>query len=280
MKGRLIVTGIGKSAIVGQKIVATLNSTGTASLFMHAADAIHGDLGMLQENDIVLCISKSGETSEIKVLIPLIKRLGNRIIAMTTNKSSYLSVHSDYALVSTMKKEADPNNLAPTTSTTIQMVLGDAIAISLLKLRGFTQADFAKYHPGGSLGKQLYLKVGDITTNNEKPQVAGDTDIRKIIIEISSKLLGATAVINDNKLLGIITDGDLRRMLEREEDVSQLKAIDIMGTNPYTIQVNEFAVNALEMMRNNNISQLIVVDSEGSYAGMIHLHDLIREGIV
>jgi arabinose-5-phosphate isomerase len=279
-KGRLIVTGIGKSAIIGQKIVATLNSTGTPSIFMHAADAIHGDLGMIQPNDVVLCISKSGETPEIKVLIPLIKNLKNRIIGMASKAQSYLAQQADFTLLTPIEKEADPNNLAPTTSTTVQIVMGDALATSLLALKGFTPKDFAKFHPGGTLGKQMYLRVNDLVTKNEVPTVLLNTSLREIIMEMTSKRLGATAVLDEkNQLHGMITDGDLRRMLTQKKEVAHLLAKDIMTLHPKTIETNELAVNALEIMRSNSISQLIVTKNK-QYLGMIHLHDLIREGLV
>lgn len=278
-KGRLIVTGIGKSAIVGQKIVATLNSTGTPAIFMHAADAIHGDLGMIQDDDVVLCLSKSGETAEIKVLIPLIKNLGNSIIAIVSNKNSYLAQQANFVLHTPVEQEADPNNLAPTTSTTVQIVMGDALATSLLAVKGFTPNDFAKFHPGGTLGKQMYLRVSDLYPKNEQPKVDINTLLRPIILEISSKRLGMTAVLDDDKLVGIITDGDLRRMLTEEKEVNHLIASDIMTANPKTIDSNALAVNALELMREKSITQLIVVDNS-TYVGVIHLHDLIREGLV
>lgn len=279
-KGRLIVTGIGKSAIVGQKIVATLNSTGTPSIFMHAADAIHGDLGIIQPNDIVLCLSKSGETAEIKVLIPFIKNLGNPIIAIASNEKSYLAQQSNFLLHTPIEQEADPNNLAPTTSTTAQMVMGDAVATSLLALKGFTPTDFAKFHPGGMLGKQMYLRVSDLYPNNALPKVNLETPLRQIILEMTSKRLGMTAVVNaENQLIGIITDGDLRRMLTQKGDVAHLLAKDIMTENPEMIDANELAVNALELMRRKSITQLTVLKNS-EYVGVIHLHDLIREGLV
>lgn len=279
-KGRLIVTGIGKSAIVGQKIVATLNSTGTPSIFMHAADAIHGDLGIVQPDDVVLCISKSGETAEVKVLIPFIKNLGNTIVAIVSNEKSYLAQQSDFFLHTPIEQEADPNNLAPTTSTTAQMVMGDAIATTLLSLKGFTPKDFAKFHPGGTLGKQMYLRVSDLYPNNELPKVNADAPLRQIILEMTTKRLGMAAVLNaDNQLIGIITDGDLRRMLTQKEAVSHLLAEHIMTANPKTIDANELAVNALTLMRTKSITQLIVLKNE-EYVGVIHLHDLIREGLV
>lgn len=279
--GRLVVTGIGKSAIVAQKIVATLNSTGTPALFMHAADAIHGDLGMVRQDDLVLCISKSGETPEIKVLVPLVKALGSALIGMVSNLDSYLGKHAQYVLHTPVSQEADPNNLAPTASTTAQMALGDAIATALLALRGFTPQDFAQFHPGGALGKQLYLRVSDIFPNNEQPAVQLETDLPNTILEMTSKRLGATAVLDAQGVLqGIITDGDLRRMLSRGENMNVLKAKDIMGANPRTIQSDALAVKALEMLRANSISQLIVVDEQHKYLGFIHLHDLIREGLI
>lgn len=278
-KGRLVVTGIGKSAIVGQKIVATLNSTGTPSIFMHAADAIHGDLGMIQDDDVVLCLSKSGETAEVKVLVPFIKNLGNRIVAIVSNENSYLAQQSDFVLHTPIEQEADPNNLAPTTSTTAQIVMGDALATSLLAVKGFTPNDFAKFHPGGTLGKQMYLRVSDLYPKNEQPKVNIKTPLRPIILEISSKRLGMTAVLDNEKLVGIITDGDLRRMLNQEQAVTNLTASDIMTANPKTIDKNALAVNALELMRERSITQLIVTD-DAEYVGVIHLHDLIREGLV
>ncbi|HQV97664.1 MAG TPA: KpsF/GutQ family sugar-phosphate isomerase [Saprospiraceae bacterium] len=279
-KGRLIVTGIGKSAIVAQKIVATFNSTGTTAVFMHAADAIHGDLGMIRSDDSVLCISKSGETPEIKVLVPLIRGFGNPLIAMVSNLESFLAQNADYVLMLPLEQEADPNNLAPTTSTTLQMAMGDAMAIALLSMRGFSSEHFAKFHPGGSLGKQLYLKVGDLIQQNEKPKVYLSDNIRKVILEISSKRLGATAVMDDNEnLKGVITDGDLRRMLETKDSVAHLLAADIMTANPKSIQHDTLAVDALALMRKHSITQLIVTDGQ-RYKGIIHLHDLIREGII
>lgn len=280
LKGRVVITGVGKSAIVAHKIVATLNSTGTPSIFMHAADAIHGDLGMVQKDDVVICISKSGNTPEVKVLIPLIKRTGSKIIALVSNVDSYLADHADYILNATIGQEACPNNLAPTTSTTAHMALGDALAISLLECRGFSSSDFALYHPGGSLGKQLYLKVDDIFPGNELPKVLEDAAVKDIILEISSKRLGAAAVVNSNgELLGVITDGDLRRMMEKHQDFSGLSAKHIMSKNPKTVQVGEFAIKALNIMQENHIAQLIVLEKE-IVKGFVHLHDLLREGIV
>ncbi|MEL6660843.1 MAG: KpsF/GutQ family sugar-phosphate isomerase [Bacteroidota bacterium] len=280
-EGRLVVTGVGKSAIIAQKIVATLNSTGTPALFMHAADAIHGDLGMVRTSDLVLCLSKSGETSEIKVLAPLVKNLGNQLIGMTSKADSFLARQSDFLLHTPIDQEADPNNLAPTASTTAQMALGDALATALLALRGFSSQDFAQYHPGGALGKQLYLRVHDLYPQNEKPKVYGETSLHDSILEITAKCLGATAVVNtQQELKGIITDGDLRRMLEKGMDISQLRAKDVMHPEPRTILDSELAVKALEQMRNYSISQLIVVDKDGTYLGFVHLHDLIREGLI
>ena len=277
--GRVVVTGIGKSAIIGQKIVATMNSTGTPSIFMHAADAVHGDLGMIREDDIVLCISKSGESPEIKVLLPFVKSYSNKVIAIVSNSTSYLATHADNSIVIPIEEEADPNNLAPTASTTAQMVIGDALAVSLLSMRGFTQQHFAKFHPGGSLGKQLYTKVSDLMSVNDLPQVALNDSIRTIIVSISSGMKGVTAVISDHGLAGIITDGDLRRMLEKEEDVSKYYAKDIMNASPKTIEANMLAVDALQIMRESSISQLLVL-VDGEYTGILHLHDLIKEGII
>ena len=279
-KGRVVITGVGKSAIIANKIVATLNSTGTPALFMHAADAIHGDLGMIQKEDIVICISKSGSTPEIKVLVPLLKRRGSKLVALVSNTNSYLAQQSDYVLNATISEEACPHNLAPTTSTTVHLALGDALAVCLLELRDFSSEDFAQYHPGGALGKQLYLKVGDIYTNNALPLVSLDASIKDVIMEISSKRLGATAVVDDQKnLLGIITDGDLRRMLEKEMNFNSLRAHEIMTLNPKTIGHDEFAVKALQMMQEKNITQLVVVKGM-QVDGFIHLHDLLKEGIV
>ncbi len=278
-KGRVIITGIGKSAIIGQKIVATLNSTGTPSSFLHAADAIHGDLGTIQKEDIVVCLSKSGETPEIKILIPLLKEYGSSLIAIVGNTDSYLARQADLVIDTTVSKEACPNNLAPTSSTTAQMVMGDALAVCLLEARGFTTSDFARLHPGGALGKQLYLKVSDLYPGNRVPQVQHHDTIQKVIIEISSNRLGATAVLNGTKLTGIITDGDLRRMLEKNEEISKLTASDIMTKNPRTIASDTLVVNALSLMRHNNITQLLVVD-KNKYKGVVHLHDILREGIL
>lgn len=278
-KGRVIITGIGKSAIIANKIVATLNSTGTPAIFMHAADAIHGDLGLILEDDVVICISKSGNTPEIKVLVPLIKNGPNKMIAITGNENSFLGQHADFVLNAYVEKEACPNNLAPTTSTTAQLVMGDALAVCLLELRGFSSKDFAKYHPGGSLGKKLYLRVSDLSSQNLKPAVSPDTSISKVIIEITEKMLGVTAVIENDKIIGIITDGDLRRMLSSNLDINTLKARDIMSPNPKLIDANAMAVDAKERIETFGISQLLVEDN-GSYAGVVHVHDLIKEGII
>ena len=278
--GRVIITGVGKSAIIAQKIVATLNSTGTPAVFMHAADAIHGDLGIIQDDDIALCLSRSGDTPEIKVLVPLIKRFGNRLIAMVSQTNSYLAKQADFVLKATIEREACPNNLAPTTSTTAQIVIGDALAVSLLRMRSFTSEDYAKYHPGGSLGKKLYLKVKDLYVNNFKPKVYLDDMLEKVIVEISSKLLGATAVIDQyEQLKGIITDGDLRRMLQHNEDFKNLMAKDIMSASPKTISPDALAIEAFNRMEDNNITQLLVAE-KGNYLGVVHLHDILKEGIV
>lgn len=278
-KGRVIVTGIGKSANIAAKLVSTLNSTGTSSAFMHAADAIHGDLGMIRSDDIVICLSKSGDTPEIKVLIPLIKTMGNKIIAIVGNTESFLARNSDYFLNTTVQKEACPNNLAPTASTTAQLVMGDALAVALLECRGFSTEDFARYHPGGALGKRLYLRVSEIYKNNERPEVQINDDMRSVILEISSKRLGATAVLNDDSLVGIITDGDIRRMLHREIPFQNLKAGDIMTREPLTVSTELLVADALDIMRKNNITQMLVME-DGHYVGVIHLHDIIKEGII
>ena len=277
--GRVIITGIGKSAHIASKIVATLNSTGTPAIFMHAADAIHGDLGIVREDDVVIAISKSGETPEIKVLVPLIKSRGNHLIAIVGNINSYLALQSDKVLNVTVEKEACPNNLVPTSSTTAQLVMGDALAVSLLELRGFSTGDFAKIHPGGTLGKRLYLRVADLFVQNQIPKVNISETMENIIVEISSKRLGATAVLQNRKLVGVITDGDLRRMLEKHSDFKMLKAVDIMTADPKTIQKNQLAVDALGIMKENNITQLPVLDGE-KYVGVVHLHDILKEGIL
>ena len=278
-KGRLVVTGIGKSAIIASKIVATLNSTGTPSLFLHAAEAIHGDLGMVQPGDIVICISKSGNSPEIKVLVPLLKRLGNVLIGMTGNKNSFLGTESDYVLNAYVEAEACPNNLAPTNSTTAQLVLGDALAVCLMEMRNFKSEDFAKYHPGGALGKKLLLRVGDMLDATHKPMVSPDCSIKKAIVEISEKRLGVTAVIENNKVIGIITDGDIRRMLNDRDNIAGVTATDIMTRNPKTIKSSDMAVDALNTMENHSITQLVVVDN-GEYMGILHLHDILKEGII
>ena len=277
--GRLILTGIGKSANIANKIVSTLNSTGTAAVFMHAADAIHGDLGIIRKNDIVLCISKSGESPEIKVLIPLIKSFGNTLIAISGNSNSYLSKQADYVLDASVEKEACPNNLAPTSSTTAQLGIGDALAVCLLELKGFTTADFAKIHPGGALGKQLYLQAKDIISVNEKPKVSLEASIQEVILEMTSKRLGATAVLDGKKLEGIITDGDLRRMLTNNPQIDQLNAEQIMSRDPKKISPDTLLVNALNLMRSNNITQLPVCQDD-EYLGILHLHDILKEGIL
>lgn len=280
LSGRVVVTGIGKSANIATKIVATLNSTGTPAIFMHAADAIHGDLGTITDKDVVICISKSGDTPEIKVLVPFIQSRGNKIIAITSNRESFLGTRADYVVHAHVDREADPNNLAPTTSTTAQLVMGDALAMALLNLRGFSSSDFARFHPGGSLGKRLYLRVEDLSKNNQKPQVEKNTPIREVIIEISEKMLGVTAVTENNKIIGVITDGDLRRMLIKTNDISKLKAEDIMSKNPKSIQLDAMAVNALEIMENNDITQLLVIDENQNYEGVVHIHNLTKEGII
>lgn len=280
MSGRLVVTGIGKSAIIANKIVATLNSTGTPALFMHAADAIHGDLGMIQKDDIVMCISKSGNTEEIKVLIPLIKRTGAKTIGLVSSEDCYVAKHVDFVLKALIDEEADPNNLAPTTSTTVHMAMGDALAVSLLQARGFTSQDFAKYHPGGSLGKQLYLKVDDIYPKNELPIVKEQDLVKESILTISKKRLGAAAVVNEeNELVGIFTDGDLRRMLEKHDNFTQLTIGEVMTRNPKTINKGEYAIRALNEMREHDINQLIVMEG-GRVIGFLHISDLLNEGIV
>jgi len=271
--GRVIISGIGKSANIATKIVATMNSTGTPAIFMHAADAIHGDLGTVQKNDTVICISKSGNTPEIKVLVPLIKNGGNKLIAITSNRTSFLGSEADFVLHAYAEKEACPNNLAPTTSTTTQLVMGDALAVSLLKLKDFTSSDFAKYHPGGALGKRLYLRVRDLISKHEKPAVKATASIKDVIIEISNKRIGVTAVIdNDSKIIGIITDGDLRRMLAETTDINSLKASDIMSASPKTLSSNAMAVEAKELLEENNISQVLIQD-DNKYQGVVHIHD-------
>ena len=277
-KGNLVFTGIGKSAIIAQKIVATMNSTGTTAVFMHAADAIHGDLGIVREGDVVVVLSKSGETPEIKVLVPLIKLRGNKIVAIVGNRDSYLAAQADYVLDVTVGEEAIPGSLAPTSSTTAQLVMGDALALVLMRCRGFSTEDFAKFHPGGALGKQLYLRVKDLYTRNERPEVGPDDNLTRVIIEMTHKRLGATVVMHDERILGIITDGDLRRMLMNTTDIEHVKASQIMTSNPKTIEEDALVVNALHKMRENSITQLPVVH-EGRYLGIIHLHDILKEGI-
>ncbi|MEO2051411.1 MAG: KpsF/GutQ family sugar-phosphate isomerase [Allomuricauda sp.] len=278
-QGRVVVSGVGKSAIIASKIVATFNSTGTPAIFMHAADAIHGDLGTIQENDIVICISKSGNTPEIKALLPLIKIGKNKLIGITGNMDSVLAKQADYVLNTYVEKEACPNNLAPTTSTSAQMAMGDALAICLLELKGFSSADFAKYHPGGALGKKLYLRVADIVVNNEKPLVDINTSVKDVIVEISAKMLGVTAVMENNKVVGIVTDGDIRRMLSKYDNISGLTAKDIMTSDPKSVEVDTLAIKALKMLQEKNISQLLAFDGD-SYAGVVHIHNLINEGIL
>ena len=278
-KGRVVITGIGKSAIIAQKIVATLNSTGTPAIFMHAADAIHGDLGTIQKEDVVICISKSGNTPEIKVLVPLIKKTNNTLIAITSNRDSFLGTEANYVMHAFAKAEACPNNLAPTTSTTAQLVMGDALAVALLDLRGFTDKDFAKYHPGGALGKKLYLRVSDLTSLNEAPQVSPTASLKEVIVEITAKRLGVTAVVDNNTIIGIITDGDLRRMLAKNNTLDGLSASDIMSPSPKTIANEAMAVEAKYILEENGISQLLAVENN-NYKGVVHIHDLIKEGII
>ncbi len=279
-KGRVVISGIGKSAVIAQKIVATFNSTGTPSIFMHAADAIHGDLGMVQKEDVVIIISKSGESPEIKVLVPLIRNFGNVLIAIVGSTDSYLAKNSGIILNTSVEQEACPNNLAPTTSTTAQLVMGDALAVCLMELKGFESDDFAKFHPGGMLGKKLYLRVSDLYADNEKPKVLAEQSLKEVIVEMTAKRLGMTAVVDrENTLLGIITDGDLRRMLEKSVAIDTIKAGDIMTANPKTIGPDDLAVDALDVLRRNEISQLAVIE-HNKYLGIIHLHDLIREGLI
>lgn len=278
-KGRLIVTGIGKSAIIAQKIVATMNSTGTPSMFLHASEAIHGDLGMVQDGDVVICISKSGNSPEIKVLVPLLKRFGNKLIGITGNITSFLGKESDITLNTYVESEACPNNLAPTNSTTAQLVMGDAMAVALMEMRNFKAEDFAKYHPGGALGKKLLLRVQDMLDTSRKPFVSPDSSIKNVIVEISEKRLGVAAVIQNDKVVGIITDGDIRRMLNKTETITGLTAKDIMTVNPKTIKTSDMVVDALNILEDFSITQLVVVDNN-EYKGVIHLHDILKEGIV
>ena len=278
-KGRVVVSGVGKSAIIASKIVATLNSTGTPAIFMHAADAIHGDLGTIQANDVVICLSKSGNTPEIKALLPLIKIGKNKLVGITGSMDSILAKQADFVLSTYVEKEACPNNLAPTTSTSAQMAMGDALAICLLELRGFSSADFAKYHPGGSLGKKLYLRVSDIVVNNQKPQVDINSSVKQVIVEISEKMLGVTAVMDNGKVVGVVTDGDIRRMLSKYDNINELTAKDIMTSDPKSVEVDMLAIKALNILQEKNISQLLAFDN-GSYAGVVHIHNLINEGIL
>jgi arabinose-5-phosphate isomerase len=278
-KGRVVVTGIGKSAIIAQKIVATFNSTGTPSTFLHASEAIHGDLGMIQKNDIIICISKSGTSPEIKVLVPLLKRDGNKLISITGNPDSFLGVESNYVLNTYVETESCPNNLAPTNSTTAQLVMGDAIAVCLMEMRNFTSEDFAKFHPGGALGKKLLLRVKDMLDTTHRPLVSPISSIKTAIVEISEKRLGVTAVVENDKVIGIITDGDIRRMLNKTETITGLTAKDIMTQNPKTIQWNELVSDALNILEHNSITQLVVLDGN-QYKGIIHLHDILKEGLV
>ena len=279
-KGRVVVSGIGKSAVIAQKIVATFNSTGTPSIFMHAADAIHGDLGIVQQEDVVIILSKSGESPEIKILVPLIKNFGNTLIGMVGNAASFLAKNCTFLLNTTVEQEACPHNLAPTTSTTAQLVMGDALAVCLMELNGFQSDDFAKFHPGGTLGKKLYLRVSDLYENNEKPKVLVGQSLKEVIVEMTAKRLGITAVVDEeNNLSGIITDGDLRRMLEKTIAIDKIKAGDIMTKTPKTIGAEELAVTALDLLRKNGITQVVVTEN-GKYLGIIHLHDLIREGLI
>lgn len=278
-KGRLVVTGIGKSAIIAQKIVATMNSTGTPSLFLHASEAIHGDLGMVQPEDVVICISKSGNSPEIKVLVPIVKHFGNTLIAITGNTTSFLAKGADFILDTTIESESCPNNLAPTNSTTAQLVMGDALAVCLMELREFNPQDFAKYHPGGALGKKLLLRVGDMLDQSHKPEVSPETNIKKVIFEISEKRLGVTAVIENNKVIGIITDGDIRRMLNNNDTFAHLTAKDIMTKSPKMIQLSDMVTDALNILEDFSITQLVVLENE-EYKGVLHLHDILKEGIV
>jgi len=283
-KGRVVITGIGKSANIATKIVSTFNSTGTPALFMHAADAIHGDLGMVQKDDVVICISKSGNTPEIKVLIPLLKGFGNTLIAIVGDRESFLAEQADIVLDTTVEREACPNNLAPTSSTTAQLVMGDALAVALIECRNFTARDFARFHPGGALGKKLYMRVDDLYRQNEKPAVRPDASLRDTVLEMTSKRLGCTVVLNDcgekQEIAGIVCDGDLRRMMKKRDNLDNVTAADIMSKNPKTISSHEYAVKALNIMRANAITQLIVVDDNGQYAGILHIHDILREGII
>lgn len=279
-RGRLVITGIGKSALIATKIVATLNSTGTPAVFMHAADAVHGDLGMVQQHDIVLCISQSGNTPEIKLLVPMLRHAGNLLIGMTGDPDSFLATHSDLVLRSAIEEEACPLKLAPTTSTAVQLALGDALAICLLEQRGFTERDFARYHPGGALGKRLYLRVDDLVRNNQKPQVAPTASWKEVVLSISSGRLGVTAVVDGERLVGVVTDGDVRRMLDQHPVLDQLTAREVMTAQPRSIGLEAYAVDALQLIREHNITQLLVADAAGRYQGVVHIHDLLKEGII
>jgi len=278
-EGRVIITGIGKSAVIAMKIVATLNSTGTAAVFMHAADAIHGDLGIIQDKDVVICISKSGNSPEIQALIPFIKKRGNLVIAFTANPDSFLAKTADKVISTYVEKEACPNNLAPTTSTTVQLAVGDALAVCLLKLKNFNENDFAQHHPGGALGKKLYLTAGELAKKHERPSVETNSPVKIVISEITKKRLGATVVKRNNKIVGIITDGDIRRMLENHDNIGNLTAQDIMSANPITIDPEKLAFDVMTILKSKDIGQLIVEDSTGYYLGMVHILDLIKEGI-
>lgn len=279
LKGRVVITGVGKSGIIAQKIVATLNSTGTPAVYMHAGDAIHGDLGIIRQDDLVICLSNSGNTPEIKVLIPFLKSAGTKLIGMVGDYESTLGKQADLVLYTGVESEACPHNLAPTTSTTAQLALGDALAICLLACREFSSSDFARFHPGGALGKRLYLKVGDLSSLHERPQVSENTPVKEVLIEMTRNRLGAVAVLDGDRIAGIITDGDIRRMLEKHDNTAGLTARDIMGTAPYALDKEELAVNALTLIRQNNITQLLVTDA-GIYHGIVHLHDLLKEGII
>lgn len=279
-RGRIVLTGVGKSALIAAKISATFNSTGTPALFMHAADAVHGDLGMIRAGDVVLCISQSGNTPEIKLLVPLLKSAGHLLIGLCGQKNSFLGTHADHFLSSAVVSEACPLHLAPTTSTTAQLAMGDALAICLIEERGFTRDDFARFHPGGALGKKLYLRVDDLITNNALPQVDVGASLREVLISITSSRLGLTAVMESGRLVGVITDGDIRRMLERYEQPEVQTASDMMTPNPITLLKGSYAVDALELMKKNNITQIVVLNSDGVFCGIVHLHDLLREGIL
>lgn len=277
-KGRIILTGVGKSAIIGKKIVATMNSTGSPAIFMHAAEALHGDLGIVQNDDVIIVISKSGNTQEIKQLVPFLKTTGVKLISITSEKNSFLAINSDFFINSFIEKEACPNNLAPTTSTTAQLVIGDAIAICLLEIKGFNKKDFAKYHPGGSLGKKLNVKVNDLLDLNLKPEVSFNEKFENIIDEISKNMLGATAVLKNKKIIGIITDGDLRRFFSKNINPKKITASEIMTKSPLSVRSNILAYDAFKIMKENKITQLIVTENK-NYVGIIHLHNILKEGI-